>query len=130
MDKPQNKYESSAVSYAYTAVGSVCIVLALGFNWFGYGFGWKLPATAERIATQRVEAALIDAYAPLCVDRFVKQADAARWKEFGATRGSDRQDYISKNGFSALLGAKETNSSVALACSVSLTQLFEKRPAN
>jgi len=127
MNASSTKSGTSAVSYAYTAVGAVGAVLALGFNWFGFGFGWTLPVTADRMASQRVETALVEAYTPVCVDRFVKQADAAKWKEFGDITSSERQEYISKTGFATMLGAKETNSGVAFACSASLSQLLEKR---
>ena len=38
----------------------------IGFSWGG----WTLESTAERLAAERVSAALVTAYAPVCVERY------------------------------------------------------------
>src|SRR5438128_11793542 len=43
------------------AIG-VALTVIVGFNWFSYGFGWTLGGTAEKMALQRVDAALVDAH--------------------------------------------------------------------
>jgi hypothetical protein len=52
------------------AIG-VALTVIVGFNWFSYGFGWTLGGTAEKMALQRVDAALVAAYTPVCVEKFV-----------------------------------------------------------
>ncbi len=55
------------------AIG-VALTVIVGFNWFSYGFGWTLGGTAEKMALQRVDAALVAAYTPVCVEKFVGPA--------------------------------------------------------
>ena len=63
------------------AIG-VALTVIVGFNWFSYGFGWTLGGTAEKMALQRVDVALVAAYTPVCVEKFVGPADDAKWEEF------------------------------------------------
>ena len=39
--------------------------------------GWTLGSTAEKMATQRAETAVVAALTPICVERFQQQTDAA-----------------------------------------------------
>ena len=50
------------------AIG-VALTVMVGFNWFSYGFGWTLGGTAEKMALQRVDVALVAAYTPVCVEK-------------------------------------------------------------
>src|SRR5215207_6678148 len=52
------------------AAGAV-LTMVIGFNWGG----WKLGSTAEDMATRRVGIALVEVYAPVCVERFQQQAN-------------------------------------------------------
>jgi hypothetical protein len=59
------------------AFGAVATMI-IGFNWGG----WVLGKTAENDATQRVNAALVQAYGPVCIDRFKLQPNVeAKWVE-------------------------------------------------
>ena len=52
------------------AIGAALTVI-VGFNWFRSGFGWVLGGTAEKAASERVDVALVAAYTPVCVAKFV-----------------------------------------------------------
>ena len=74
------------------AVGAVATMI-IGFNWGG----WVLGKTAENNAIQRVNAALVQAYGPVCIDRFKLQPNVeAKWAELtrsihGAARTTSRK---------------------------------------
>lgn len=52
-------------------IGAVAMMI-IGFSWMG----WVLGSTAEDMAKERAKAALVAAFAPMCADRFMAQADA------------------------------------------------------
>ena len=50
---------------------------AVAFTVVGFSsLGWTLGGTAERMATQRAEAAVVAVLAPICVEKFQQQTDA------------------------------------------------------
>jgi hypothetical protein len=108
------------------AIGAALTVI-VGFNWFSYGFGWMLGGSAEKMASQRVDVALVAAYTPVCVERFVGPADDAKWEEFAKVQSWTRDDYVKKAGLATIPGATEPNSSVAQACAGVLTKLLDAR---
>lgn len=101
--------------------------MAVGFNWLGFGLGWTLDSTAEKMASNRVDTALVAAYAPVCVGRFVDQVGDGKWDEYGKTDSWRRDAFIKTAGFATIPGASTPNSSVAEACARALTKLFEAR---
>jgi hypothetical protein len=105
----------------------IALTIAVGFNWFYYGFNWTLGGTAEKMALYRVEIALVAAYTPLCVEKFVGTADDAKWQEFAKIEPWRREDFVEKAGFATIAGDTEPNSSVAIACAGVLTKLLETR---
>jgi hypothetical protein len=54
------------------AVGAVATVV-VGFNWGG----WSLASTADKMAKEQSNQAVIAALAPVCADKFRAQPDAA-----------------------------------------------------
>jgi hypothetical protein len=110
------------------AIG-VALTVIVGFNWFSYGFGWMLGGTAEKMALQRVDVALVAAYTPVCVEKFVRTADDAKWEEFAKVESWRRDDYVKKAGLATLPEATEPNSGVANSCAGVLTKLLDARGA-
>ena len=108
------------------AIG-VALTVIVGFKWFSYGFGWTLGGTAEKMALQRVDAALVAAYTPVCVEKFVGPADDAKWEEFAKVESWRRDDYVKKAGLATFPDATEPNNSVAQACAGVLTKLLDAR---
>ena len=54
------------------AVIGAAAISILGFSLFGWTFG----GTAEQMAKERAQAAVVDVLAPICVERFRQQPDA------------------------------------------------------
>ncbi len=110
-------------------VVGVALTVVVGFNWFHYGFGWTLGGTAETMASNRVDVALVAAYTPVCVEKFVGPADDAKWEELAKVESWNRDDFVKKAGLATIPGATEPNSNVAISCAGVLTKLLEARAA-
>src|ERR1700747_3213822 len=93
-------------------VGAVAISV-LGFS----SFGWTLGITAERMARERAQTAVVAALAPICVEKFQHQADAsAKLVEFSKVPSWDRRSIIEKGGWATVPGNDSSNSAVVTAC--------------
>jgi hypothetical protein len=89
----------------------------LGFS----SFGWTLGSTAERMARERAQTAVVGALAPICVEKFQHQADAAtKLVEFNKVSSWDRRSIIEKGGWATMPGSDIPNSAVASACAEQL----------
>ena len=97
-------------------VGAVAISVA-GFS----SFGWTLGSTAERMAKERAQTAVVEVLAPICVEKFQHQADAAtKLVEFNKVSSWDRRSIIEKGGWATMPGSDTPNSAVASACAEQL----------
>src|SRR5215472_1816343 len=95
------------------AVIGAAAMSVLGFSIFG----WTLRDTAERMAREQAQTAVVDALAPICVERFRQQPDAsAKLKEFAKAMTWDQRLIIEKGGWATMPGADAPNSAVATAC--------------
>jgi hypothetical protein len=73
--------------------------------------------TARKESAAAVRDAVVVALAPICVDRFSRQPDAAtKITELSKASTWDRSNVIAKSGFATMPGAKEADSDVARAC--------------
>ena len=91
----------------------------VGFAWGGWVTGGK----AETEATQRSNAAVVGALAPVCVERFQRAADAS--DNLAALKKIDswsQGEFVEKGGWATVPGAKpyEQVSAVAKACATLL----------
>src|ERR1700741_3241607 len=66
------KYPSLKPGIWGAVIGAVAISV-IGFSYFG----WTLGSTAERMAKERAQTAVVSALAPICVENFRHQADSA-----------------------------------------------------
>ena len=100
-------------------VGAVAFAV-VGFS----ALGWTLGSTAEKMATQRAEAAVVAALAPICVEKFQHQADApAKLAEFNKVASWNRRSVIENGGWATMPGSDTPNSAVASACAEKLGSL-------
>ena len=103
------------------------VVGAVAFAVFGFSsLGWTLGSTAEKMATQRSEAAVVAVLAPICVEKFQQQTDAAaKLVAFNKVSSSwDRRSLIEKGGWATMPGSNTPNSAVASACAEKLGSSF------
>jgi hypothetical protein len=114
-----SKETKAAVRPALWGAAAGAIALAIvGFNWGG----WVTGGTAEAIATNRAETAVVTALTPICVDRFRQAADAsANLAEMKKTNYSwDQGKFVEKGGWATMPGSTYPNAAVARACAESL----------
>ena len=88
-------------------------ISVIGFS----SFGWTLGSTAERMAKEQAQNAVVAVLAPICVEKFQHQADAAtRLVEFKKVSSSwDRRSIIEKGGWATMPGT-DASSAVITAC--------------
>lgn len=106
------------------ALGFV-LATAVGFNWFGSGFGWTLGSTAEKLAKERARTEVVAALAPLCVENFRRSANPvtslAELKKIETSY--TRQAYIEKARWDVMVGSKDAVYGVSAACADALNKL-------
>jgi hypothetical protein len=104
--------------------GAVAGAIALAVVGFSQ-LGWTLGSTAEKMANQRAETAVVAALAPICVEKFQHQADApAKLVEFNKVSSTwNRRSVIEKGGWATMPGSDTPNSAVATACAEKLGSL-------
>jgi hypothetical protein len=100
-------------------VAGAIAISVIGFS----QFGWTLGSTAERMANERAQAAVVAALTPICVEKFQHQADApAKLAEFSKVSSWDRRAIIEKGGWATIGGSDAPNSAVATACAEQLAR--------
>ena len=99
-------------------LGSV-LTMIVGFGWGG----WVLGHTAERMALERTNAAMVVALTPSCVSKFMQQPNAAaKLKELQTTDTWRQREFVEASGFATFVGDKSPNSGVASACAEQLVK--------
>ena len=103
-----------------TVIGAAAISV-VGFS----AFGWTLGSTAERMATERAQTAVVGVLAPICVEKFQHQADAPeKLIEFNKVLSCNRRSVIEKGGWEIMPGTDTPNSAVATSCAERLGSLL------
>jgi hypothetical protein len=121
MEVPSILQGESLKRLAQGAAVASAITMIVGFKWGG----WVLASTAEDNATRRVNAALVEVYSPICVERFQQQVNVeAKWAELTKVDSWRRDDYIQQSGFATLPGSTSPNARVADACANALTKII------
>jgi len=95
------------------AAGGAVALAILGFTWGG----WVTAGTAEAMAKQRANAAIVTALAPICVDNFRRATDAtAQQLELKKASSWDQSSLVEKRGWATMPGNSSPDSGVARAC--------------
>ena len=101
------------------AAGAVASMV-IGLSWGG----WMTAGTANKIAAERADTAVVVALTPICVEKFLQNSDAqanlagikkisSNWKQ---------GEYVQKGGWATQPGATSTDYHLARACAEKLTQ--------
>lgn len=94
------------------AIGAVATMF-IGFT-FG---GWVTGATARKTAEREVKDATIAALAPICVEKFEKNTDAAlNFNSLKKISPWQQASFIEKGGWATMPGAASSDLGVAQAC--------------
>jgi hypothetical protein len=104
-------FKPAAWGVVVGAVGTMFV----GFSWLG----WTLGSTAERMAVERTNTALVVALTPACVAKFMQQPGAAaKLLEFHKIESWKQGDFIEAGGWAG----KTPNSGVASKCAEELAK--------
>ena len=97
-------------------VGAIAIVF-VGF----WALGWTTARTADRMATDRADSAVVAALVPFCVAKAEHDPDQAKLaKVIAEQSGWSRSQLVSDAGWTTLLGETTPPAGLAYACSVKL----------
>jgi membrane glycosyltransferase len=97
-------------------IGALGIMIH-GFTWGG----WVLCSSAESMAKERANEAVTAILVPICVERFMGQADAAaKLTEFQKTASLQQTQLLEKGGWATMAGSKDPNAAVARMCAQQL----------
>jgi hypothetical protein len=77
------------------AIAGAILTLIIGFGWAG----WTLGSTAKTMAANSAKEAVIEALAPICVEQFQRQPDAAaKLAELKKESSWQQASFVEKNG--------------------------------
>jgi len=118
----QHKEEAMRIPQWVTPASWGVVVGALGIMIIGFSWGgWVLGSTAEKIAREQADSAVVAVLTPLCVASFMEQAEAAtKLTEFQKTASWQQSQVIEKGGWATAPGSTTPNSAVARACAAQL----------
>lgn len=113
MEMPSILQGESLTRLLQGAAAGVVATLVVGFYWGG----WVTGGTATAMSQRNANLAVVNALAPICVDKFQKSdAVAANTAELKKVSTWQQGSFISKGGWASTPGANESNSAVADAC--------------
>jgi len=97
-------------------LGAVAIMV-LGF----WQMGWVMGSTADRMATDRANSAVVAVLVPFCVAQAERDPDQAKLAKLKAEQSDwSRSQLVSDAGWATMPGATTPASGLASACSVKL----------
>ena len=106
--------------FVWGLVVSAILTMIIGFA-FG---GWVTGGTAQRIAKEMADEAVIDRLAPICVTQFNQDPEKdKKLQELKEISSYQRGDYVEKQGWATMPGEKEPDSNVANECANRLVEL-------
>jgi len=101
------------------AIGGAIVLAIIGFAWGG----WVTGGTAQKMAKEMADEAVIDRLAPICVAQFQQDPNKEeRLKELKKLDSWKRGDFVEKQGWATIPGEKEPDSEVANECARRLVE--------
>jgi len=80
-------------------------------------WGWMSPGRAEQQASERAQAAVLDALTPICVANFQQDTDReAKLAALQEASSWSRNDYVVKQGWATMPGSDEPEQRITSAC--------------
>jgi hypothetical protein len=99
------------------AVAGAIAISIVGFS----QLGWTTTSTAEKIAQERSDTAVVAALVPFCVVKAQQDPDKAVLAKFRTEQSSySRSDMVMKAGWATLGSEKSPDNALARACSAKL----------
>ena len=102
------------------AAAGVVASIVIGFYWGG----WMTGSTANRLAAERADTAVVAALMPVCVEKFLQNSDAqanlAALREIPSNW--QQGQYLEKGGWATRPGATSSDYELARACAAKLIE--------
>jgi hypothetical protein len=96
------------------AVVGAIVIMIFGF----WQMGWVTGGTADRMATDRANSAVVAALVPFCVAKAEHDPDQAKLAKVKAEQsGWSRSQLVSDDGWATMPGATTATAGLASACS-------------
>ncbi len=106
----------------FGAVGGGIVLAVIGFAWGG----WVTGGTAEKMAEELAQKAVVARLAPICVEQFNQDSEKdQKLKELKESSSWERDDYVEKQGWATMPGEKNPDSKVADKCADLVIQLSQ-----
>jgi hypothetical protein len=100
-----------------SAVLAMLIWSAVGFSWFGFGFDWETPTSADRNAEQTLTENLAD----ICVAQARRDADSQQaLAGLAAADHWKQREFIESKKWATMPGSESSHSGVADRCAQKL----------
>ena len=113
MQLPTFLQGDSPARLAQGAAAGAILTAVIGFGWGG----WMLGGTAQKMADEKTNSAVVAALAPICVDNFENNGEAkAKLVALKKVDSWERDTFIIKGGWATFPGGAEPNRNVAEAC--------------
>lgn len=107
------------------AAGGIVVAAIVAFS-----AGWIVTtSSAEEMAAERTDKAVIAALTPICVAQFKQQTQNVRTTQLAALEETDswkRGDFVEKQGWATMPGSQEPNDEIADACADQLMEVAQK----
>ena len=102
------------------AVGVVASMV-IGFSWGG----WMTGGTANKLAADRADTAVMAALTPVCVEKFMQNSDAKANLAIlqKISTNWEQGQYLEKGGWATRPGATSSDYQLARACAEKLVQV-------
>ncbi len=102
------------------AIGGAIVLAIVGFFWLG----WVTGETAQEMAEEMAESAVVDRLAPICVEQFNQGSEKdQKLNELKEKPSFARGDYVEEQGWATMPGEEKPDSKVAEKCGVRLIEL-------
>ena len=102
------------------AAGGAVVLAVIGFTWGG----WVTGGTAQNMAEEMAENAVVDRLALICVEKFNRGLEnVQKLEELKETDRWQRDDYVGEQGWATMPGEDKPDSKVAKKCADMLMEL-------
>ena len=120
--KKLSKAQPSLKVLVWSCVACIVLTIIIGFT-LG---GWVTGGTAQNMAEESAEKAVVDRLAAICIVQFKQDPEKdKKLEELKKTDSWERRDYVKKQGWATMPGEKEANSEVAEECGKLLMQSIQ-----
>jgi len=117
MEFPEMLKGDSLTRIIQGTVFGFALTVFIGFNYAG----WTLESTAEKVANEKIQAAIIATLTPICVEKFKASTDAKESAaKLKATENWKQDKFIEQGGWATFAGTEKVNLGVASACAKAL----------